>query len=101
MAHGIKKLFSFVGSSLGNYGNALHYFTGRDVAYVAALGSHWTYAGIGIDGMGYATVNLNRNADVGAQMVFSKHWSTLGAHMIEIGTGGSGYINVDAIVVIQ
>ena len=46
--------------------------------------------GVGIDGMGYAKVNLNRSTAAGAQIVFSKHWSTSGAHMIEVGTGGYG-----------
>jgi hypothetical protein len=97
----IKKLFSFRATTRGNYGHAVHDFTGRDVAYVAAVGSGWTSAAIKIDGIPYATVNLNRSTAAAAQIVFSKHWSTLGPHMIEIGTGGYGYINVDAIVVTQ
>jgi hypothetical protein len=97
----IKKLYSFRATTRGNYGYAVHYFTGRDVAYVAAVGSGWTYANVGIDGTHYASVNLNRSTAAGAQIVASKHWSTSGAHMISVGTGGSGYINVDAIVVIH
>jgi len=96
----IKTLWS-TGGNRRNYGYAVHYFTGRDVAYVAAVGSRWTYAGIKIDDIPYATVNLDRSTDAGASIVFSKHWSTLGTHMIEVGTGGYGYINVDAFVVIQ
>lgn len=97
----ITKLFSYRATTRGNYGHAVHYFTGRDVAYVAAVGSGWTSATVKIDGVQYATVNLNRSTAAGAQIVVSKHWSTLGTHMIEVGTGGSGYINLDAIVVNQ
>jgi hypothetical protein len=97
----IKKLWSTCGTTRINYGDAVHYFTGRDVAYVAAVGSGWTSAEIAIDGVSYATVNLKRNTDDGAEIVFSKHWSTLGSHMIRVGTGGCGYINVDAFVVNQ
>jgi len=78
------------------------YFTGRDVAYVAAVGSGWATAKVDIDGLFYRAAYLNSFPDGGAQIVVSKHWGTLAAHMIEVGTLSSfGYINVDAIVVTQ
>ena len=98
----IAKLYSYFAGNRGNYGTAVSYFTGRDVAYVAAVGSAWSSAKVEIDGLFYRTAYLNSFPDAGAQIVVSKHWGTLAAHMIEVGTGSSfGYINVDAIVVTQ
>jgi len=88
----------------GFYGGAFHAFTGRDVAYVAAVGRGWARAVVIIDDLFSRTVDLNSFPDAGAQIVFSKHWGTLAAHTIEVLHPLSidwGYINVDAIVVIQ
>jgi hypothetical protein len=95
------KLYSTsVGS--GNHGSAVHYFTGRDVAYLAVVGSVWSTAAVSIDGRFYRYVGLGGFVDGGAQIVFSKHWPTLAAHWIEVSTGDpNGYINVDAFVEIQ
>ena len=86
-----------------NTGHAVHYFTGRDAAYVAAVGSHWSPAWVRFDGLNSALVNLHRSTSAGAQVVASGHWPTLGSHMIEISNAfdSGGPINVDAIVVLQ
>jgi hypothetical protein len=83
-----------------NSGFAVHDFTGRDVAYVAAVGSGWSDASVLIDRLHYRTAHLHAGPDAWARIVVSKHWSTLAAHRIEV-TGYYGYINVDAFVEIQ
>jgi hypothetical protein len=98
----LTKLYSWVGSTRWNTGVAFYDFTGRDVAYVAVVGSGWSSAKVEIDGLFYRTAYLNSFPDGGAQIVVSKHWGTLAAHTIEVRTGSSfGYINVDAFVVNQ
>ena len=80
-------------------GYARHTFTGRDVAYVASLGSDWKSATVTIDGVFFSfDVNLHRDVSAGAQIVISKHWPSSGTHTIEIGSSG-GWFNVDAFVV--
>jgi hypothetical protein len=83
----------------GAGGFARYTFTGRDVAYVASLGSNRKSATVKIDGVFFSTVNLHRDVSAGAQIVISKHWATLGKHTIEVSAGALAAIDVDAFVV--
>jgi len=83
----------------GVLGNARYTFTGRDVAYVASLGSDWTNATVTIDGVLFSDVNLNRNVSADGQIVISKHWPNSRTHTIEVSSNSSGWFNVDAFVV--
>ena len=83
----------------GAGGFARYTFTGRDVAYVASLGSNRKSATVTIDGVFVSRVNLHRDGAAGAQIVISKHWATLGTHTIEVRAGAVAAIDVDAFVV--
>jgi hypothetical protein len=85
----------------GAGGFARYTFTGRDVAYVASLGSNRKSATVKIDGVFFSTVNLHRDVSAGAQIVISKHWVTSGPHTIEVSAGALAAIDVDAFVVNQ
>ena len=94
----LSSFFSKSYSTRGVHGYARHTFTGRDVAYVASLGSDWSPATVRIDGVFFSDVNLHRDVSAGAQIVISKHWPSSGTHTIQIGSSG-GWFNVDAFVV--
>jgi serine protease len=81
-------------------GRAKYTFTGRDVAYVAALGD-WRSVSVRIDDVIFPLVQLYRGTAVGARIVISRHWASSGTHTIEISSLSQGWINVDAFVVNQ
>ena len=82
----------------GARGTARYAFMGRDIAYVASLGSDLGTARVYIDGLLHSMVNLNRSTSDGAQIVVSKHWTTVGAHTIEVTAYYGPAITVDAFV---
>lgn len=74
-------------------------FTGRDVAYVAEVGTDLGSASIYIDGLLYSEVNLKRTTPAGAQIIASKHWPSVGTHTVEVTAYYGPAIDVDAFVV--
>jgi hypothetical protein len=82
---------------------ASYSFTGRDVGFVASLGTTRGYANVFLDDVFVKTVKLYSTTSTGATVVLSAHWATSGAHTIEVQTVAvSQYptaIDVDAFVV--
>jgi hypothetical protein len=79
-------------------------FTGRSVAWVAALGPTRGTALVYIDGVKAATVDLQRAGDWYRRVVFARSWSSAGPHTLRVvvaGTAGHSRVDVDAFVVIR
>jgi hypothetical protein len=72
--------------------------TVRDFAWVATKTPTSGSAQVWIDGALAATVNLRSTSTTYRQVVFQRHFSTLGSHRIEIRPVGGGQINLDAFL---
>jgi hypothetical protein len=73
--------------------------TTRDIAWVATKTSTSGTAQVWIDGSLAATVNLHSSSTSYRQLVFARHFSTLGSHTIELRPAGGGRLYLDAFVV--
>jgi VCBS repeat-containing protein len=72
--------------------------TVRDFAWVATKTPTSGSAQVWIDGALAATVNLRSTSTTYRQVVFQRHFSTLGSHRIEIRPIGGGQIDLDAFL---
>jgi hypothetical protein len=72
--------------------------TVRDFAWVATKTTAAGSAQVWVDGVLAATVNLRATSTTYRQLVFQRHFSTLGAHKIEIRPIGGGPIYLDAFL---
>jgi hypothetical protein len=78
-------------------------FTGRAVSWVASRGPDRGQAAVYIDGVLAGTVDLNAPTSIARHTVFSKNWSAVGTHRIQIrplGTAGRPRVEVDAFLTI-
>jgi hypothetical protein len=73
--------------------------TVRDFAWVATRTPTAGSAQVWIDGVFAATVNLRSTSTSYRQLVFQRHFPTLGSHTIEIRPIGGGPINLDAFLI--
>jgi hypothetical protein len=73
--------------------------TTRDIAWVATRTSTSGSAQVWIDGVLAATVNLHALATTYRQLVFARHFTTLGSHTIELRPAGGGRVYLDAFLV--
>jgi hypothetical protein len=81
---------------------ATYTFTGRSVAWVAAVGPDLGRARVSIDGRVVATVDLGGSRQQ-RRLVFSRNWSRAGKHTIRIrvlGTPGRPRVELDGFVVL-
>ena len=79
-------------------------FTGRAIAWVAAMGSTRGSAKVYIDGAYVTTVSQYRSDAAYRRIVWSKSWASSGEHTLKIvvtGTAGRPRIDLDALVVIR
>ena len=79
-------------------------FTGRSVSWVSATGPTRRSAAIYVDGRWVKTISLYATTTSYRKVVFSKTWSSVGYHKIEIrvrGTKGHPRVDVDAFVVLK
>jgi hypothetical protein len=79
-------------------------FTGRSVGWVAARGSSYGIVKIYVDGAFVGLVDLHASATSWRRIVFAKSWSSSGTHTIKLvnqGTAGRPYVNVDAFVTLR
>ena len=85
-AEGAKATFSFMGSQ---------------VAWVAAIGPSRGRARVYVDGVLIQTVNLNAASTLTRRIVFTRSWSSAGAHKVKVvvlGTAGHPRVDVDAFI---
>ena len=52
-----------------------------------------------VDGVLAATINLRSSKTLYRQLVFSRHFTTLGTHTIEMRPAGGGRVYLDAFLV--
>ena len=71
----------------------------RDVAWVATKTTASGSAQVWIDGTLAATINLRVSTNAYHQLVFHRHFSSLGTHTIEIRPVGGGRVYLDAFIV--
>jgi trimeric autotransporter adhesin len=82
---------------------SLH-FTGREVAWVAALAPGNGAAKVLIDGRAVAIVHLQASKPAQRRVVFTRSWATSGAHTIKIvglGTHAHPLVNLDALLTLR
>jgi hypothetical protein len=78
-------------------------FTGRSVAWVAAVAPHHGRARVLLDGRRVATVDLGAAAQQ-RRLVFVQNWATAGPHTITIrvlGTAGRPRVELDGFVILN
>ena len=73
----------------------------RDVAWVATKTATSGSAQVWIDGILVATVNLRSSSSQYRQLVFHRHFSTLGTHRFEIRPIGTGRVDLDAFLLFR
>ena len=73
--------------------------TVRDVAVVATRTSGSGSAQVWVDGVLATTINLRSTSTTYRQLVFSRHFPTLGSHKLEIRPIGGGRVYLDAFLV--
>ncbi len=71
----------------------------RDVAWIATKTTASGSAQVWIDGVLAATVNLRVSSNGYHRLIFSRHFSSLGTHTIEIRPIGGGRVYLDAFTV--
>ncbi len=79
-------------------------FTGRRVAWVAAVGPGRGKARIYVDGRLATTVNLHATAPGTRRVVFTRSWASAGSHAVRVevvGTPKHARVDVDGFVVIR
>jgi hypothetical protein len=75
--------------------------TVRDFAIVATKTSTSGSALVLIDNVVVATISLKASTTTYRQLVFSRHFSSLGAHTIEIRPVGDGRVYLDAFLIMR
>ena len=75
--------------------------TTRDFALVMTKTSTSGMAEVRIDGVLAATINLHSTSTVYRQLVYSKHFGSLGSHTIEVRPIGGTRIYLDAFLVMR
>jgi len=73
----------------------------RDVAIVATKTSTSGSAYVLIDNVVVATINLKASITTYRQVIYTKHFSTLGTHKIEIRPAGGGRVYLDAFLIMR
>ena len=68
----------------------------RDVAWIATKTTASGSAQVWIDGVLAATINLHVSSNGYHQLIFHRHFATLGTHTIEIRPIGGGRVYLDA-----
>jgi hypothetical protein len=83
---------------------ATYSFTGRDIAWIAEKGPGHGKARVYIDGIAVATIDLTATSWKARQIVYTKHWSSVGTHTIKIvnlATSGRRMIDLDGFVTLR
>ncbi|HET7030843.1 MAG TPA: hypothetical protein VFI34_10055 [Candidatus Limnocylindrales bacterium] len=75
-------------------------FSGRSVAWVAALGPTRGKARVYVDGRLITTVNLHATATTYRRSVFARSWTAVGTHTIRV-VAYTGRLDVDAFLVLR
>jgi hypothetical protein len=84
--------------------SATLHFTGREVAWVASLAPGYGSARVLIDGHAAGTIHMRAATAIQRRVVFTRRWTTSGAHTIKIiglGTPGHPLISVDALLTLR
>lgn len=79
-------------------------FVGRSVGWLASVGPTSGKVAVYVDGVKVATVDLQRSVRASRQVVFSRSWSSLGTHTVELvslGTAGNATATVDGFYVLR
>jgi hypothetical protein len=79
-------------------------FTGRDVGWIAERGPGHGQATVYVDGTYVGTIDLLASAAQPRMVVFARHWSTAGSHVLRIvnlATAGRPLIDIDGIAVLH
>jgi hypothetical protein len=79
-------------------------FTGRQVAWVAAVGPGRGKARVYVDGRYATTVNLHATVSGTRRVVFTRSWATSGIHSIRVevvGTPRHARVDVDGFVTLR
>jgi hypothetical protein len=79
-------------------------FKGRDVAWIAERGPLKGRVKVYVDGVLQSTVDLGAAADGARSIVFRRHWSSVGSHVIKLvveGTAGRPMGTLDAFAVLR
>jgi hypothetical protein len=83
-------------------GSIIRYsFTGRSVALVSTLGPGRGLADVYVDGYRATTIDLSSSTLTTRQVVFTRSWSSSGAHVISLQLRSSARVDVDAVVVLN
>ncbi len=80
---------------------ATYAFTGREVAWVAAKGTHFGRAAVSVDGVNRGTIDLEAAKARFRRVVFRATWSTIGPHTIQIRPIGDGRVVLDGFEVLR
>jgi len=70
----------------------------RDIAWLATRTTTSGSAQVWVDGILAATINLRSSKTLYRQLVFSRHFTTLGTHTFEVRPAGGGRIYLDAFL---
>lgn len=76
-------------------------FTGRDVGWFAERGPGHGTAKVYADGVLITTINLAAATDTPRTLVFRRHWTTAGHHVIRVVVLGTGIVDVDAFTILR
>ena len=70
----------------------------RDIAWLATRTTTSGSAQVWVDGILAATINLRSSKTLYRQLVFSRHFTTLGTHTFEVRPAGGGRVYLDAFL---
>jgi hypothetical protein len=83
-------------------------FTGTSVTWASPIGTHKGKAEVWIDGVKVATVDLYASTSQVRKVIFTRSWSTVGSHTLEVratgtknASSGGKRVDVDAFVVLR
>jgi hypothetical protein len=76
-------------------------FTGYDVGWIATRYRSSGKAQVLIDGVVVTTLDLDTSSTAYRKLVFQRHFSTLGAHTLQIRPVGDGRVDIDGFVVLK
>jgi hypothetical protein len=74
---------------------------GSDFAWIATRTATSGSAQVWVDGVLVTTVNLRSSSTLYRQLVFARHFTTPGAHTVEIRPMGGGRVDIDAFTVLR
>ncbi len=80
---------------------AVLHTTATDIALVVSRSKGSGHAQVYVDGILAATVNLARSSVAYRQLIFARHFATLGAHTFEVRAVGDGRVELDAFAVLR